>query len=159
MRNEFDVALNHLKQAEAISPNSYMVHNAIGRNFMKKAASLNTFVEAEPFLEEGKSILKGLINSRDTQGARGYSIHSLISEHIKIAFKFNKTIPTDEYEKFKNLATDLSSRDNNDPMIKHLRTVMNRYEVRFLKKKYDWSELDLIKSLISQDEINEILDS
>lgn len=159
MNGDYDIALNHLRQAESIHPTSYMVHNAIGRNYLRKANSLRSYSEALPFIKEGTSILKELIYSRDTLGARGYSIHSLISELVSLSFKFNEKIPKKEYDEYKKLADEMVSRNNDDPMVDHLMKLISKYEHKFSNKTYKWDELGLVKAVLSEEEIYDLVDS
>jgi len=80
---EYDRALNHFRQAESISPNSYLVQNAIARNYLRQANSMKKYEEAKEYFEEGERGMLSLIRNRDEFQVKAFSTHCYLFEKIK----------------------------------------------------------------------------
>lgn len=127
---DFEKALNHFRQAEAIRPNSYMVQNAIGRNFLKQAITSNSLDKAIIFFEEGQKILIDLIENREEHQARAFATHCLLYEKIEFVKKFDLKLSNEEIVMMDNYLKRILEKDPNDIMA---RQVNNRF-VAFLMK-------------------------
>jgi hypothetical protein len=51
------------------------------------------------------------------------------------------------------------SRNNDDPMVDHLMKLISKYEHKFSNKTYKWDELGLVKAVLSEEEIYDLVDS
>lgn len=149
---EFEKALNHFKQAEALRPASYMVQNAIGRNFLKQANSTSSFSLAKKYFDEGEKILINLIENREELQARAFSTHCYLYEKIQFVEKFHITVKNDEIKKMADYLKRITDKDPNDIMAKHINNVF----IRFLKKinrlnmiKLEFQDLSMLKALFS----------
>ena len=136
---EFEKALNHFKQAEALRTNSYMVQNAIGRNFLKQANSSESLAIGQKYFEEGEKILINLIENREEYQARAFSTHCYLYEKIQFLQRFDLPIKNKEINKMSEYLKRLTDKDPNDIMARHIHNVL----VKFLKKK---NKLFLVKT-------------
>lgn len=127
---DFEKALNHFKQAEALRPNSYMVQNAIGRNFMKQANSMDAYSIAKKYYEEGEAILLDLIENREELQARAFSTHTYLYEKMLFVQRFHLKLSNEEILKMSDYLKRITDKDPNDIMAKHISNMF----VRFLKK-------------------------
>lgn len=160
---EFEKALNHFKQAEALRPTSYMVQNAIGRNFLKQANGLDNIVIAKKYFQEGEKILINLIENREEYQARAFSTHCYLYEKILYVEKFHIQLTNDEVVKMGEYLKRITDKDENDIMAKHINNVF----IRFLKKtnrlnliKLNFQDLSKLKALFQEYNVNfdELLD-
>lgn len=147
---DFEKALNHFKQAEALRPSSYMVQNAIGRNFMKQANSIETLHLAKKYYTEGEQILLNLIENREELQARAFSTHTYLYEKILFVQKFHVKLSNHEILKMNDYLKRITDKDPNDIMAKHISNVF----IRFLKKidktsliRIDIQDLSRLKAL------------
>ena len=160
---DFEKALNHFKQAEALRSNSYMVQNAIGRNFLKQANSIDAISVAKKYFEEGEKILLNLIENREEFQARAFSTHSYLYEKILFVEKFHIKLKDEEIRKMAEYLKRITDKDPNDIMAKHIGNVF----VRFLRKinktnliTFSLQDLSKLKALFSDYNIDfdEMLD-
>ncbi|MBS1928221.1 MAG: SIR2 family protein [Bacteroidetes bacterium] len=160
---DFEKALNHFKQAEALRPTSYMVQNAIGRNFLKQANSLDNIVIAKKYFQEGEKILINLIENREEFQARAFSTHCYLYEKILFVEKFHIQLTNDEIVKMGEYLKRITDKDENDIMAKHINNVF----IRFLKKtnklnliKLNFQDLSKLKALFTEYNVSfdELLD-
>lgn len=156
-QKDFDKALNHFKQAEALRPNSYMVQNAIGRNFLKQANSIETFSLAKKYFEEGEQILLNLIENREELQARAFSTHTYLYEKMLYVQKFNIKLSNDEITIMGDYLKRITDKDPNDIMAKHISNIF----IKFLRKinktnliKVDMYDLSKLKALFIDYNIN-----
>lgn len=154
---EFEKALNHFKQAESLRPNSYMVQNAIGRNFLKQANSMVSFSIAKKYFEEGEKILLNLIENREEFQVRAFSTHAYLYEKMIYVINFNINIKNEEILKMAEYLNRITDKDPNDIMAKHISNVF----IGFLKKikktqyiKVDFYDLSKLKALFTDYNIN-----
>lgn len=135
---DFEKALNHFRQAEAIRPKSYHIRHVIGRNFLKQANATSDFAVAKPLFEEGEKILLALIKEKELSQVRSYSVHSYLYEKINFVQKFNLEVSNRELKTMFRFLEKLIEKDKNDVMAKH----MSNYFYQFLKSR---NRLDLVK--------------
>lgn len=128
---DYEKALNHFRQAESLSYNSYLVQNAIARNFLRHANSCNDRNEAEPLFLEGKRLMFNLINERDEYQVKAFSTHSFIFEQITFWRNFNMTPSTNEITQIFDMLKNILKVDPNDSMAKNV----NNMFIRFLKSR------------------------
>lgn len=154
---EFEKALNHFRQAEALRPTSYMVQNAIGRNFLKQANSIKAFPIAKKYYDEGESILLNLIENREELQARAFSTHTYLYEKILFIQKFKIHLSNDEIIKMNDYLKRLTDKDPNDIMAKHIGNIFIRFLKRINKANLivnDFEDLAKIKALFTDHNID-----
>jgi hypothetical protein len=134
----YEKALNHFKVAESLRPNSYMVQNAIGRNFLKQANALESFNVAQQFFAKGEEVLIQLIEKREEYQARTFSTHCLLYEKINYLRKFNLEISNSGIHKMFGYLEKIVEKDPNDIMARHINNVF----YKFLSER---GKLNLIK--------------
>lgn len=118
--SEYELALNHFRQAESMSPNSYTVRNAIARNYLRQANEIPELSEALPIHEEGVSLMKRLISEREEFQVRAYSTHCLLFERIRF-FRRNKIQPNDDVlVEMYNMLKSVIDKDSEGPMSRHI---------------------------------------
>lgn len=120
MDNEFEKALNHFKQAEAISSKSYMVKNAIARNFLKQANYQADASTASVYFSEGEKLMLKLINDREEFQVKAFSTHCYIYEKINFLKKFSISPSTQDLKKLFSLLKVITEKAPDDPMSKHI---------------------------------------
>lgn len=136
---EYEKALNHFKQAEALYPDSYMVRNAIARNFLKQANYTENLVNAKPYFEEGENLILSLINEREEFQVKAFSTHCYLYEKINYLDKFGIMPLDQELKDMFNLLKTILDKDNEDGMAKH---ISNKF-FNYLKKKNKTSIIDV----------------
>lgn len=149
-------ALNHFKQAEVLSPNSYLVQNALARNYLRMANSSRNIEEAQEFFEVGKMRMLELIRNKDDYQVKAYSTHSYISELIKYWRNFNLIPNEEEVHNAISILNNIIKKDKNDVMTTN---VTNRFFM-FLKErnitKYipnlKLDDIYILKGLLTNDE-------
>lgn len=157
IEGEFDKALNHFKQAEVINPGSYMVKNAIGRNYLKQANSLNNLNLARTIFSEGEVILLRLIGKRDELQVRAFSTHTYLHEKIIFLKKFSIIPPNDEIREMFSLLKRLTDKDPEDVMTKQI----SNYFFDFLRLinrsnviKLNYHDLKLLTSMLAEHSVD-----
>ena len=136
---EYEKALNHFHQAEALYPNSYMVRNAIARNFLKQANFSEDLVNAKPYFEEGERLMLALIAEREEFQVKAFSTHCYLYEKINYLQKFS-ILPSDqELKDMFSLLKTVLDKDTDDPMAKH---ISNKF-FRFLQEHQKTNIIDI----------------
>ncbi|CAM4221589.1 hypothetical protein PATY110618_02460 [Paenibacillus typhae] len=125
--NEYEKALNHFRQAEAISPNSYHVQHAIGRNFMRQANSMNDSIDAIDLFKEGENIILSLINEKELFQAKSHSVHCYLFEKIYFLKKFNIIPTNEELKDMKKYLDQLTEKDEEGAMVKDINNYFYNY--------------------------------
>lgn len=125
--SEYELALNHFRQAESMSPNSYIVRNAIARNFLRQANEESDFDLAKKLHEEGCSLMNKLIDECEEFQVKAYSTHCLLFEKVRF-YRRNSIIPSDSiirsmYEQLKRII----DKDPEGPMSKHISNVFFKF--------------------------------
>lgn len=121
IEGEFDKALNHFRQAEAINHDSYMVQNAIARNFLKQANSFELYETALPYFEKGEELMLRLIGEREEFQVKAYSTHCYLYEKMNFYLKFKITPSNDELkEMYAMLCSIIDKTSESDGMSKHI---------------------------------------
>lgn len=124
---EYDRALNHFRQAESISPNSYLVQNAIARNYLRQANSMKKYEEAKEYFEEGERGMLSLIRNRDEFQVKAFSTHCYLFEKIKFVKRNRISLKKKDIESMYILLKNIVDRDPNDPMAVHIGNVFANY--------------------------------
>lgn len=125
--SEYELALNHFRQAESMSPNSYIVRNAIARNFLRQANEEPNYELAIKLHEEGCSLMNKLINECEEFQVKAYSTHCLLFEKVRF-FRRNNIVPSDMvirsmYDQLKRII----DKDPEGPMSKHISNVFFKF--------------------------------
>lgn len=125
--NEYEKALNHFRQAEAISPTSYHVQHAIGRNFMRQANSMKSMVDAIDLFREGEKIILTLINEKELFQAKSHSTHCYLFEKIYFLKKFEINPSNEELKELKSYLDKLAEKDEEGMMVKDISNYFYNY--------------------------------
>lgn len=128
--NEFEKALNHFHQAEALNPDSYIIKHAIGRNYMKHANFMDSEVLASPHHSAGVEILIPLIENQEEYSARAFSTHSYLNEELNYIEKFNVYASNQQLRKLFGYLKRIIDKDPEDVMARH----MSNHFYNFLKR-------------------------
>ena len=158
IENEFDKALNHFKQAEAINPASYMVKNAIARNFLKQANSLESYEAARPYFDQGRELMLKLINEREEFQVKAYSTHCYLYEKMNFYLKF-KIEPSDNElrEMYDMLKSIISKTSAEDGMSRHISNKFYNFLKTYNKTKIisvNFHDLKELRVLMTDSGIN-----
>lgn len=157
---DFDLALNHFQQAESLSPNSYLVKNAIARNFLRQANVINDKNKADSLFNEGVRRMVSLIREREEFQVRAYSTHCLLFERIRFYRKYD-TIPDTEtlQDMYKSLQS-IFEKNPDDPMSKHISNVFRKFvDEKNLKNKLPkmtLQDLSIFKGMTKDEDMSEI---
>lgn len=169
IEGEYEKALNHFRQAEALYPDSYMVRNAIARNFLKQANSYNDIIHAKPYFDEGESLMLALIEEREEFQVKAFSTHCYLYEKINYCNKFH-ILPSDrELKDMFSLLKTILDKDGDDGMAKHISNKLftflktnnktkiidiNFYDLSSLKSMFEQYDID-IESLFEDFELDD----
>ena len=162
--NDFEKALNRFRQADALSDNSYVVQNAIARNYLRYANYTKDKDKAFILFDEGKTGMLKLINNRDEYQVKAYSTHCYIFEQIRFWKKYKVSPSKTELESLFAMLKSLLKVDQNDPMAKHISnllfkfihdskikssiTIGNNYDLQYLKEMFsDYSSVNIEEML------------
>lgn len=156
--SEYELALNHFRQAESMSPNSYTVRNAIARNYLRQANELPDLSEAQPIHDEGVSLMKQLISEREEFQVRAYSTHCLLFERIRF-FRRNAIQPKEDVLiEMYNMLKSVIDKDPEGPMSRHISNEFSKFikERKLTSKLPNISLYDLkyFKGLIETQDIS-----
>lgn len=152
---DFEKALNHFNQAASINPRSYMVLNAIARNYMLQANSKHTRAEAQPLFEEGERRILDLIREREEFQVKAFSTHGYLFEKLRYLEKFEKHPNVDELKKMYGMLKSIIDRDHSDPMAKHISNLFLKYiKKQGLSKKLQFTFYDLayLKTMLNEND-------
>lgn len=156
--SDYELALNHFRQAESMSPSSYIVRNAIARNFLRQANEIIHYETANKLLQEGERMMKQLIADREDFQVKAYSTHCLLFEKIRF-YKRNGLVPNEStLREMYEMLNAIKSKDADGPMTKHINNVF----FGFVREKglasklptMNMYNLEDLKSLFSDEEIN-----
>ena len=128
--DEYEKALNHFKQAEALKPNSYIIQHAIGRNYMKQANHVKSKELAINYHDLGRSILIPLIESQEEYSVRAFSTHSYLNEELIYIEKYDIKISNVQLKKLFGYLQKIIAKDPEDVMAKH----MSNHFIKFLQR-------------------------
>lgn len=156
---DFDIALNHFQQAESLSPNSYLVKNAIARNFLRQANAINDKSKADSFFSEGVQRMESLIREREEFQVRAYSTHCLLFERIRFYRKYDIIPDIDTLHNMYKSLQSIFEKNPDDPMSKHISNKFRKFvEDKNLKNKLPkmtLQDLSIIKGITKGDEMSE----
>lgn len=162
--NDFERSLNHFKQAESISPQSYLVQNAIARNYLRQANITKNKAEAQLLFKEGESRMLKLIRDREEFQVKAYSTHCYLYEKIRFCRIFEETPTADELQKMFQMLKSILDKDKYDPMSRHISNLFSKYveEVgmsgKFRLSMYDLSYLKSVMGVSDSSKINQMLE-
>jgi hypothetical protein len=157
--NEFEHALNHFQQAESLSPNSYLVKNAIARNFLRQANIIEGKDKADLLFNEGVKRMENLIKEREEFQVRAYSTHCLLFEEIRYFRKYD-IIPDDDAlkEMYKSLNSILD-KNPDDPMSRHISNMFLKFisdkNLNGKLPKMTLQDLGMIRVVVSGSDMSE----
>lgn len=147
---EYEAALNHLNQAKAIRPTSFMVLNSIGRNFLKQGNAAKIKEEAEGFIIEGQRILTDVIQNYEMH-AKAFAVHIYILEKVKYFKKFSVQPSNNEIKRLTGYLDILTRVEVKDDMINHVISTFVNYLNSIGKGgfyKMNFTELAKLKAVV-----------
>lgn len=156
--SDYELALNHFRQAESMSPNSYIVRNAIARNYLRQANEIIDYETAYALHCEGEKMMRKLIEEREDFQVKAYSTHCLLFEKIRF-FKRNNITPKDDIiQDMYEMLNAIKAKDSDGPMTKHINNIF----FKFIKENnlasklppMNMYNLDILKSMLTDDDVN-----
>lgn len=125
--SDYELALNHFRQAESMSPSSYTVRNAIARNFLRQANEILDFKIAKQVHNEGVMLMKQLIAEREEFQVKAFSTHCLLFERIRF-YRRNNFVPEEEILlEMYTMLKSVIDKDPDGPMSRHISNVFFTY--------------------------------
>lgn len=142
--NDFEKSLNHFRQAESLNPKSYLVLNAIARNYLRQANITKNQSEASVLFEEGERRMQKLIRDREEFQVKAFSTHCYLYEKLRY-FKIFKIRPSyDELQKMFDMLKSILEKDEKDPMARHISNLFSDYVNKIgMSGKFNLSIYDL----------------
>lgn len=125
--DDFDLALNHFQQAESLSPKSYLVKNAIARNYLRQAYVVEDRSQANLLFNEGVRRMKELILEREEFQVRAYSTHCLLFEEIRFFRKYNVKPSAEVLNEMYRSLKLIFDKNPDDPMSRHISNVFFKF--------------------------------
>ena len=144
---DYEKALNHFTQAEAIGPNSYMVKNAIGKNYILQAINEDAIALSRELFDRGKELLMLLINTKEEFQVKAYSIHTYVTGLIRYySSKKSLIISSKEINEAQSLLDRMLEKDKLDPLFNKVNKQFNRFLINSStgKLKLDLHKLQMI---------------
>lgn len=151
---DLDKALIHFSLAQEYGPRSYMVKNAIGRNYLFQAIKENDSSAAKQLFYTGKDILLDLIKNREEYQAKAYSTHTYLAGLMN----FHKSKPRlkiskEEVKEAQGLIDGIIKRYKDDPMFTALGRAWTKFVLQYssagvklnlaeLQERYKGGEID-----------------
>ncbi len=128
---DYEKALNHFTQAEALGPNSYMVKNAIGKNFILQAINEDAIDLSKELFNKGKETLLLLIETKEEFQVKAYSIHTYVTGLINFYSK-KKTlkISKKEIKEAQEFIDRMLNKDKEDPLFNSINKQFNSFLVK-----------------------------
>lgn len=161
---KYDLALNHLQQAQNFAPGSYNVKNAMARNYLKQSyddKNLGKADAAEAYAT-GRDMMLALIGEREQYQVRAYSVHSLVKESVRYWETWGIRPEKEELATiFEALRMALKTFPD-DPRVNDASKSLMRY-VRGRKMEKDLpalkgADLSIVRGLFSEEETAELLE-
>ena len=154
---DLDKALIHFNQAQKYGPRSYMVKNAIGRNFIFQALKENDNTVAKQLFLDGKNRLLELIQDREEYQAKAYSTHTYLTGLMRFyKTKNDLKISNEEIREGQGLIDGMLKRYKDDPMFSVLESAWAKFILRYSSggMKFNLSELQYLYKDGEIDDIN-----
>lgn len=162
--NDFEKSLNHFRQAESLNPKSYLVLNAIARNFLRQANITKSYSEAKILFEEGERKMLKLIRDREEFQVKAFSTHCYLYEKMRFLKIFKIRPSKDELQQMFNMLKSILDKDDKDPMARHISNLFSEYVKKagfsgiFNLNMYDLTYLRTIMGESQKKRITEILE-
>lgn len=152
---DYEKALIHFNQAQTYGPNSYMVKNALGRNYILQAIEEPDDEMATSLFNQGKDILRNLIRNREEYQARAYSIHTYVVGLMKFyTVKKHLKVPSSAIKEADSFVNTICTKYADDPMFESLKRKFIQftlqysshvtYSLQMLQSQYQPGETDKI---------------
>ncbi len=128
---DYEKALIHFNQAQVYNPNSYMVKNAIGRNYVQQAVKEKDDEESKRLFGKGKKMLFELITNREEYQARAYSTHTYLTGLMKFyGQKSHLKISSNDLQEAKSLISKIYAKYKEDPIFIKLNSQFTQFVLR-----------------------------
>lgn len=156
--SDYETALIHFRQAESLSPKSYIVRNAIARNYLRIAnEGMDSFVAKENF-DVGEKLMLRLIGDSEDFQVKAYSIHCLLYEKVRF-YKKQNIIPTKkEARDMVTMLKQVVDKDPNGPMSNHISGIVYSFlrNCNLLSNtiSFQIDDLRLLKKMMQKDGVN-----
>lgn len=157
-REDYIAAHNHLQQAERLNDHSYLVRHAIARNYLIRATKTTDKSEAAQLFSQGRTIMLRLIEDREADQTRAYSIHSYVIHAIKYWTKF-KIVPEQKIvdsmvdllkSLHRNNQDDLKTADAEQKLFKFIR----RNNIGATGFTLNWDDLAILRNTYAEEGID-----
>jgi hypothetical protein len=156
--SDYETALIHFRQAESLSPSSYLVRNAIARNYLRMAHGEKDDLVAKDNFETGEKLMLKLISDSEDFQVKAYSIHCLLYEKVRFYKKHNIIPNKKEANGMVTMLKQVVDKDPNGPMSNHISGIV----YSFLKScnllsnafSFQMDDLKLIKKMMQKDGID-----
>ena len=154
---DYEKALNHFTQAEALGPKSYMVKNAIGRNYILQAINENNTELSQELFDKGREMLFQLIDTKEEFQVKAYSIHTYITGLIRYySNKKEVKISKSEIAKAKSLLDRMLEKDKSDPLFNQTNQQFSKFLIKSgtgrMLKLNSIQDLQVLKEIESVDD-------
>lgn len=156
--SDYETALIHFRQAESLSPQSYIVRNAIARNYLRLSNEGSDNDAAKEKFEQGEKLMLKLISDSEDFQVKAYSIHCLLYEKVRF-YKRKKIVPTKkEARDMVTMLKQVVDKDPSGPMSNHISSIV----YSFLKDSnllsntisFQIDDLRLVKKMMQKDGVN-----
>lgn len=159
--NDFEKSLNHFRQAESLNPRSYLVLNAIARNYLRQANITKDLSEASILFEEGEKRMLKLIRDREEFQVKAFSTHCYLYEKIRFFRIFRIKPSLEELQKMFNMLKTILDKDDKDPMARHISNLLSEYVKKMgLSGKFNLNIYDLtyLKAIMGEQNRRDIIE-
>lgn len=157
--SDYEAALNHFHQAESLSPTSYIVRNAIARNYLRQANEINPVDDALLLFQQGEELMVRLIQESEEFQVKAFSTHCLLFEKVRFFNRHNLVPDKATVDEMMDKLKYVIDRDPKSPMTRHISNVFGQFLVKHnLTKKLgviSMYDLKYIKGILSDDPIDE----
>jgi len=155
--HDYKSAHNHLMQAENLNSQSYLVRHAIARNYLLRSLSTDETNMSEINYNKGKALMLKLIDEKEGDQTKAYSIHSYVNYSVKYWRKYDITPSQSEIKQMMHLLKTLNANNQNDVKTASAEQSLFKY----LREKgltrgvsFNWNELNLLKEALSNEGVN-----
>lgn len=128
--SDYESALNHFHQAESLSPTSYIVRNAIARNYLRQANETQVVDEASNLFRQGERLMTTLIQESEEFQVKAFSTHCLLFEKVRFYDRHGLVPNKADIDGMMDKLKYIVDRDSNSPMTRHISNVLGQFMIR-----------------------------
>lgn len=155
--HDYKSAHNHLTQAENLNSHSYLVRHAIARNYLLRSISKDESNMAEINYNKGKDLMLRLIDEKEGDQTKAYSIHSYVNYSVKYWRKYDIKPKKREITQMMQLLKTLNANGQNDIKTAFAEEALFKYlhEKRLMGSiTFNWDELSVLKKALIKEGVN-----